>query len=601
MKRYKLTRKVQIVLATIFIILAGGIIVGTFVNDKTLAASKTCPKCVYVSMMIDPDYYDNAQHKWMCPSCDYPIYEAHVFDSSQTYPRDGGTPNMHDWYCVCPVCGKSYKYSSGACADNDGDGFCDYCYEPTTNGPGSGGSGGDTEEGYTYDWFDSTLHTVNLDGDFYSREEHTSSSWADQGDGTHWALCDKCGGAARFDHNEVTDAGKPATCTEDGLTDGKHCTDCNAVTVAQEKIPAKGHTEVTDEGKPATCTEDGLTDGKHCSVCNAVTVEQETIPALGHTEVIDEGKEATCTEEGLTEGKHCSVCNEVIVEQEVIPALGHTEVIDEGKEATCTEEGLTEGKHCSVCDEVIVEQEVIPALGHTEVIDEGKEATCTEEGLTEGKHCSVCGETIVEQEVIPALGHTEVIDEGKEATCTEEGLTEGKHCSVCGEILVAQEKIPAKGHNFEDGECTECGEQEFDEIDISSDTYEIENEYISKIQPETTVKEFKDKLQTNAAEINIYNKENEPLEDDDIIGTGMKLELKSGDKTKTFTLIVKGDVNSDGKADMLDITTINQYRLNKASLEEIYLKAGDVTEDTKVDLYDILKINMYRLHKINEL
>ena len=81
----------------------------------------------------------------------------------------------------------------------------------------------------------------------------------------------------------------------------------------------------------------------------------------------------------------------------------------------------------------------------------------------------------------------------------------------------------------------------------------------------------------------------------------MKLELKSGDKTKTFTLIVKGDVNSDGKADMLDITTINQYRLNKASLEEIYLKAGDVTEDTKVDLYDILKINMYRLHKINEL
>ena len=52
---------------------------------------------------------------------------------------------------------------------------------------------------------------------------------------------------------------------------------------------------------------------------------------------------------------------------------------------------------------------------------------------------------------------------------------------------------------------------------------------------------------------------------------------------------------------MLDITTINQYRLNKASLEEIYLKAGDVTEDGKVDLYDILKINMYRLHKINEL
>ena len=91
------------------------------------------------------------------------------------------------------------------------------------------------------------------------------------------------------------------------------------------------------------------------------------------------------------------------------------------------------------------------------------------------------------------------------------------------------------------------------------------------------------------------------MEDEDIVGTGAILEVKSGNKTQTFTLIVKGDVNGDGKADMLDITTINQYRLNKASLEEIYLKAGDVTEDGKVDLYDILKINMYRLHKINEL
>ena len=490
MDNTRLPKKVQIVLASILIIFIAVIVVGKISNNKIEAASP-------------------------CPQCGSTHAEIWVKKIDDTY---------HGWFYKCAFCGITLSdvYSTGK-HTFDSDGICIYCKNSTSGvysgNASGGGSEGGTEEGYTYDWFDSTLHTVNLDGDFYSREEHTSSSWADQGDGTHWALCDKCGGAARFDHTEVIDVGKAATCTQTGLTEGKHCADCNAVIVAQQ-----------------------------------------TIPALGHTEVVDAGKAATCTTEGLTEGKHCSVCNEVIVAQQVIPALGHTEVVD-------------------------------PAVA----------PTCTTEGKTEGKHCSVCGETIVEQEVIPALGHTEVIDEGKEATCTEEGLTEGKHCSVCGEILVAQEKIPAKGHNFEDGECTECGEQEFDEIDISSDTYEIENENISKIQPETTVKEFKDKLQTNAAEINIYNKENEPLEDDDIIGTGMKLELKSGDKTQTFTLIVKGDVNGDGKADMLDITTINQYRLNKASLEEIYLKAGDVTEDGKVDLYDILKINMYRLHKINEL
>ncbi len=125
------------------------------------------------------------------------------------------------------------------------------------------------------------------------------------------------------------------------------------------------HTEVVEKAVEPTCTKAGLTEGKHCSVCNAVLVEQKVVPAKGHTEVIDKAVEPTCTKTGLTEGKHCSVCNAVLVKQEVIPAKGHTEVIDKAVEPTCTETGLTEGKHCSVCGEVLVEQEVVKALGFT--------------------------------------------------------------------------------------------------------------------------------------------------------------------------------------------------------------------------------------------
>lgn len=224
------------------------------------------------------------------------------------------------------------------------------------------------------------------------------------------------------------------------------CQNCNEVKT--ETTPAKGHTIVTDKGVTPTCTQSGLTEGKHCSVCNEVIRKQKKLAPKKHHAVTDKAVEATCSKEGLTEGKHCSVCNQVLVEQKKVRKKRHVLQKKKGTPATCTEYGWTDRIFCTVCNTVTQRRIRIAPLGHKNVTDKAVEATCTESGLTEGKHCSVCKKVITRQKEIPAKGHKIVTDPAVEATCTQSGLTEGTHCSDCNEVIQKQETIAALGHEY---------------------------------------------------------------------------------------------------------------------------------------------------------
>ena len=126
----------------------------------------------------------------------------------------------------------------------------------------------------------------------------------------------------------------------------------------------------------------------------------------------------------------------------------------------------------------------------------------------------------------------------------------------------------------------------------------IEDETTVKdISPKTTVSALKQKLNAEM-EYTIVDKNGTEISETANVGTGCKIKMENG---KMYTLIVKGDCNGDGQAELKDILAINKHRLNKSNLTAEYLQAADVDGNGKAELKDILQINKFRLGKTNEL
>ncbi len=129
--------------------------------------------------------------------------------------------------------------------------------------------------------------------------------------------------------------------------------------------PAHTHTEVTVDAVEATCSQTGLTQGKKCSTCNQVIVAQEIVAKKAHDATVDiPARQATCKTEGQTAGKKCSVCDEIVVHPEVVPKVAHAFIDDVDSQVTY--EIVNELKHniinpriCEVCGELdAIETEV---------------------------------------------------------------------------------------------------------------------------------------------------------------------------------------------------------------------------------------------------
>ena len=288
----------------------------------------------------------------------------------------------------------------------------------------------------TYTVTEDEITTVQLRA---CKHNYNNVKWTPNTDAStgHWRKCKNCDKTQTAAHTEAIDAAVEPTCTATGLTEGKHCSVCGAVIVAQTTVPAKAH----DWGTQWISDDSDKNHHWHkCNNCNAIDTTSKAPHDWNSGKVTTP---ATCTTDGV-KTLTCTACS--VTKIETIDASGHDFSVRR----------YDENNHwlkCSRCDAI-----------DAKAAHSGGTASCTEKAK-----CEVCGQPHGDlkahdfangpyqydgQQHWKKCANCDATDtkeahSGGTASCTKKA-----ECSVCG-----QEYGGLKAHDFENGPYQYDGQQ----------------------------------------------------------------------------------------------------------------------------------------------
>ena len=130
---------------------------------------------------------------------------------------------------------------------------------------------------------------------------------------------------------------------------------------------------------------------------------------------------------------------------------------------------------------------------------------------------------------------------------------------------------------------------------ITSEKYKIEKDYILRILPETTIKQFKENVTTDN-EIVFMDENGRTMKDNEIISTGVKIKVG---KTLQYTLIVIGDIDKDTTITINDLAKLKLHLIESELLTGIELKAAYIDNDDEVTINDLAQLKLILIGLLN--
>ncbi len=280
----------------------------------------------------------------------------------------------------------------------------------------------------------------------------------------------------------------------------------NSIVVSAKALedPCKnGHTVVIDKAVEPTCTKVGLTEGKHCSVCGYVIVAQEEIPAKPHT--YDESGKCQCGAVKMNRGAAINIDrlsedagkmsfitripygggSSFTIRALVPSGVGwwavnwttdpantdlYAWIVGNGKSIDSTY-GVWKDYTVTLPDDgqtyylYIVgakgewggKELIIDKVTVTNAIGEAVATETFDDGLYSGIFKITDDVSIVREVEVIQCDHVHTTKEpDKASTCTEAGYTGATVCNDCGTTIQERVILPLADHQWEHGECSVC-------------------------------------------------------------------------------------------------------------------------------------------------